>query len=147
MKRNRVRYPLLVVVCLIGACGDDGPSGPSPEEIAGSYEADVLIFRDDGDTRNLLEEGAFVDVTLHEDGTTEGEFYIPALTGGADLSGSLNGTWELDGDIVMFQHSPGSFMSDAPFMWGGGGVLGTRFYLADGVLDLTLSRGDPLVFD
>ena len=147
MKRNRLPYPLLVVVFLMATCGDDDPSGPSPEEIAGSYEATALLFSDGEDQRNLLQEGAFVDITMHADGTTEGDLFIPALTGGAPLQADLAGTWEVERDLVTFHPDAGTLLSDAPFLWGGDGVLGTRFYTEDGVLDLTLTRTGPAVVE
>lgn len=144
--RHRATYALLTLLAIAG-CGDDDPSGPSPEEIAGSYEATALLFSDGEDQRNLLQEGAFVDITIHADGITEGDLFIPALAGGAPLQADLTGTWEVEGDLVTFHPDAGTLLSDAPFLWGGDGVLGTRFYTNEGVLDLTLTRTGPVVVD
>ena len=136
------RLVLLIATLVIPGCGGDDPSGPSPEDVAGVYQAVELTYWSDDDERNLLHEGAFIDITLHADGTTEGGMYVPALEGGSPLTGDLQGTWHIDGDRIDFDHATATFIRDTPFVWGGDGVLGTRIYTADGVLDVTLSRGD-----
>ncbi len=138
---NRMTFALLAPLVLIG-CGDDDPSGPSAEELAGIYEATQIVYFEDGTQRNLLEEGAFFDITLHAQGVTEGELFIPAIGGGSPLTGDLAGTWSADGTTITFEQTVPTFVDHLPFIWDedDGGVLGTSIYTEDGRLDIRLTR-------
>ncbi|HEX6588633.1 MAG TPA: hypothetical protein VF039_06395 [Longimicrobiales bacterium] len=136
--------PALLALLALAACDDEGPAGPSVDDVAGVYEAVEIRFVDEDVDRNLLQEGAFIDLTLHDDGVSEGDVYIPALTGGAPLTGDLDGAWEIDGTTIRLAGVSATFLRDVPFAWDDDGLLRARFFTAEGRLDITLSRGEPI---
>jgi len=108
-----------VTLMTIAACTDD-PAGPM-DAVAGSYEAAEWIITTDTDSWDLLEGGGHLRITLRSDGTTEGEYFIPAgvspapgrqpQDGGADdRRVNLAGTWTLEGDVVKFDHPTDTYL-------------------------------------
>jgi len=106
-------------VVTITACSDD-PAGPM-DAVSGSYEAVEWVITTDSDTWDLLEGGGHLRITLHPDGTTEGEYFIPAGAspapgrqppdgGDADRRIDLAGTWTLEGDLVTFDHPTDTYL-------------------------------------
>lgn len=102
-----------------GACSD-GPAGPM-DAVAGSYEAVEWIIRTDTDSWDLLEGGGHLRITLKPDGTTTGEYFIPAGVspapgrqppdgGEVDRRIDLAGTWTLENDVVTFDHPTDTYL-------------------------------------
>lgn len=95
-------------VMLLAGCGGDDPLSPE-EEIAGTYAAVQWTIVSPVETWDVIEGGGHLDLVLHADGTTEGEYFIPdgASPGGGRPSPegyrvSLEGTWTRTGDVVRF---------------------------------------------
>lgn len=116
-------HPIVAAVAVVAglataACSDD-PVGPT-DAIAGPYEAVEWIIATDTESWDLLEGGGHLEITLYPDGTTDGEFFIPAgvapapgrqsPNGPMDERLSLAGTWTLDGDLVKFDHPTDTYL-------------------------------------
>jgi hypothetical protein len=114
MRAPALLAALTLSVAFVG-CGDD-PFEPTVENVAGSYEATTLTLTTAEGTVDLLDAGASAEVTLETDGTTSGRLFVPeGGEGGEDLDEDLEGTWELDGDIVTFDQTADTFIRDAEF--------------------------------
>jgi hypothetical protein len=109
------------------ACGDDDPTGPSFETIAGTYAATTLTVTEDGETLDLLEDNDnVVAVTLTSSGTTTGEIFLEGLEDdGGDVDLDLTGTYTLDGSTVRFTHGADTFLRDIDFTVTGDRLTGT----------------------
>jgi hypothetical protein len=107
------------LLLLVLSCGDDAPFTPTPESVAGSYQATSLTGTQSGITVNLLSLGASVEMVLNENNTTTGRVFAPGLDeGGQDLDIDLAGTWTLQGETVTFSHTGNTFIRDVPFTVG-----------------------------
>jgi hypothetical protein len=106
-------------VLLAVACAGE-PAGPM-DAVAGSYDAVEWVITTDAETWDLLEGGGHLRITLRPDGTTEGEYFIPAGVAPApgrrppdgideDARVSLAGTWTLDGSVVRFDHPTDTYL-------------------------------------
>lgn len=121
-KSGRMRAVLpgaaAVALAAIAACSDE-PAGPM-DAFAGSYDAVEWIITTDTDSWDLLEGGGHLRITLHADGSTEGELFIPAGVapapgrqppdGPVDERVALAGTWTLEGDVVRFDHPTDTYL-------------------------------------
>lgn len=114
-RSRRSLLPALLLLTL--SCGgDDPPFSPTPETVAGTYQASSLTGTQSGITVNLLSLGASVEMVLNEDFTTTGRVFAPGLDeGGQDLDIDLAGTWALQGETVTFSHTGDTFIRDVPF--------------------------------
>lgn len=119
--RMRAMLPGLAAAALavMAACSDD-PAGPL-DAVAGSYEAVDWLITTDTDSWDLLEGGGHLRITLHADGTTTGEYFIPAGVspapgrqppdgGEEDRRVDLAGTWTLEGEVVTFDHPTDTYL-------------------------------------
>ncbi len=110
-------------VCLVSAaivmaigCGESTePNGElvlTMQNLAGIYYGVTFTTEEDGDVTNQLRRGASIQLILYATGTTDGRLFIPADTaaGSSDLDVGLNGTWQLDGNIVTLSHSTDTFL-------------------------------------
>jgi hypothetical protein len=99
------------------ACSDGTPFTPSVQTVAGSYHATTLTVSEGGSTTNLLVGGGFLDVMLHENGTTSGRLFLPGRgEEGGDFDVALPGTWSLTGNTVTFdQPDADTFLRDVTF--------------------------------
>jgi hypothetical protein len=108
-----------VTLMTTAACSDE-PAGPT-DAVAGSYEAAEWIITTDADSWDLLEGGGHLRITLNPDGTTTGEYFIPAGVspapgrqppdgGEVDRRVDLAGTWTFDGDVVTFDHPTDTYL-------------------------------------
>jgi hypothetical protein len=144
-----VTLPVALVVALTTGCEQDPtelePGAPSMADVAGQYTAEgdfaaVSFFTDDGDLIvDWLAEGARLDITLLENGTTTGELYIPVpddlpaedyfepedVAQGFYLA-DLQGTWTLQGQTVRFDHPADTFIRDMDFLYNDGTLTGDR---------------------
>ena len=93
MRLQRASAALAYAFALtIGACGDNGPSVPTQQSVAGTYVATTLLTTTGGVTTNQLAAGATITLILNADGTTSGRIFVPASTT-PQLDQSLAGTW------------------------------------------------------
>jgi hypothetical protein len=86
-----------------GACGDD-PVSPR-DQVPGDYRAVEWKVVTSTTTFDLLDGGGHLDLALHEDGTTSGEFFIPAgVSPEPQLQRvSMAGTWSFESGVVRFE--------------------------------------------
>lgn len=94
-------YYLMIfpVLLLIGAC-HRWPVEPLP--YSGLYKATTFILPGPADGEyDVLARGGFLELRLHDDGTTSGRQYVPYEPGSAhDIS--LAGTYTIVGDEIHF---------------------------------------------
>lgn len=153
---------LLAVAFALLACDGGGVSGPPTgvSAVAGLYGAGgtvegetfgAIVFEaDTADIhRDLLEEGAAIELELREDGTTAGRLFVPAdgsatpdaglaadtlRTPGPDdlpLDADLVGSWRLDGGVVHLDLAADVFLRDLALIAGDGRLEGEETF--DGV--------------
>lgn len=119
-RRTGLVSSVLAVVAVLGACGDDGVS-PEPitrEDITRSFSAATFTTTTDGTTTDQLAEGATLNITLHEDGTTTGELFVPGgAEDGGDFEADLAGTFSFNdsSDRVTFDQNADTFVRDMTF--------------------------------
>jgi hypothetical protein len=99
------------------ACGDDADDGFSPtvEDVAGAYTAVTFTLQSGQGDLDLLALGATVAATLHADGTTTGQLFVPGLGEAPDIEEDLAGTWTLTGTTVTFTPTASTFLTDVDF--------------------------------
>lgn len=92
----------LTVALGLGACSD-GPTSPETG-IAGSYEVVEWMIVSSTTTHDLLAGGGRLDLVIAPDGSTSGEFFIPAGVAPepSEQRVSMAGTWTQIGDVVTF---------------------------------------------
>jgi hypothetical protein len=119
MYRSTLKLAPVLLLLTLACGGDDTPSAPTVESVAGSYQASSLTGTQSGITVNLLSLGASVEMVLNEDFTTTGRVFAPGLDqGGQDLDLDLAGTWTLQGETVTFSHTGETFIRNVPFTVG-----------------------------
>lgn len=117
--------PLVVVTVLVACGGGVTPKPDSPiqelvtkQDIMQAFSATTLTTTTDGISTDRLAEGATLDITLHRNGTTTGNLWIPeGAEGGGDLAADLSGTYSFDdgNKTVNIDHSADTFVSDMTF--------------------------------
>lgn len=95
---------VLALPLLVGACGDDDPTGLSMDEVAGTYGTTTFTLTEGGTTTDVLAEGGSLEITLSPDGTTDGTLVIPASLSesGQEEQLSMAGTWRVLNNVVEF---------------------------------------------
>lgn len=107
---------LTTAILLLPACGDETPFSPTPENVAGSYQATTLTATQAGITLNLLQLGSSISLVMNQDGTTSGRLLAPGQgDNGEDIDADLTGTWTLQGSTVTFDQPGDTFIRDVPF--------------------------------
>lgn len=111
---------VVALAAVLGACGDYGvgPEAITREDITRSFSAVTLTTTTDGTTTDQLAAGATLSITLHEDGTTAGQLFVPGgAEDGGDFDADLAGTFSFDDstDRVTFDHDADTFMRDMTF--------------------------------
>jgi len=102
--RGQPRWPIHLLAAMavsLAACSD-----PTSTEggIVGSYVATEWTIVSSTTTHDLIAGGGHLDLALAADGTTTGEFFIPAGVAPEprEQRVSMEGTWTQDRDIVTF---------------------------------------------
>lgn len=115
---RKLRIPTFVTLLAaftLAACGDD-PFVPTMDSIAGEYRATTLTATTGGVTVDALALGGTLTLDLDEDGTTTGRLFLPGLEeDGSDFDASLDGTWQLRGDVVTFDQGADTLIRDLEF--------------------------------
>ena len=130
----------LAAVLVLAACDDDA-TGPSMEEVAGTYVATSLTATLPGSSPvDVLALDAELTLELDADGTAAGHLFAPGMgDGGGDLDADLAGTWTLNGNTVTLSSSADTFVRDMPLTVSGETLVGDRTF--DGVrIRVTLTR-------
>ena len=92
---------LAAIAVAAGCSGDASGPGTSP---AGAYEAVDWTIVSATASYDILALGGHLAITLHTDGTTDGEFYIPAGASPEpqEQRVSMVGSWRLEDGVVRF---------------------------------------------
>jgi hypothetical protein len=139
-----IRRGLLTLGLALVACGDDddGGTGPTVDDVAGSYSATAFTIDDGDGPLDLLALGASVTATLDADGTTSGQLFIPlAGPGGSDLDEDLAGSWTLSGTTVTYIPSSSTVLTDVDFAVGSNTLTGEGTYQGS-LLRLVLTKDE-----
>ena len=108
-------------------CGDT--VGPGSRELIGQYSADQLLLDYTTFQEDLLQEGAYLDIELHSNGTTTGELYVPnGAENGGDLYERMDGTWRRSGSVVTFSQNADTFVRDMDFVVQGDQLVGDEMF-------------------
>ena len=119
MKIRTIASFLALALVALPAC-EEAVTGPSVQQVAGTYTLTQLIVRQSGTSNDLIAAGVTTTITLNADGTTTGSLFIPADVNidGVDINGDLVGTWSLVGRDVEFDHDvEGSFLNDVAWTY------------------------------
>ncbi|HEX6940569.1 MAG TPA: hypothetical protein VF158_14225 [Longimicrobiales bacterium] len=144
MRRDarRLRRPFAALsILVLAACADS--TAPTPESVVGSYEATMFTMRTAEADRDILAEGGYLRLTLHQDKTVEGELFVPGGADGAAVIADIVGQWVLLESEVRFNVLPDTFVRDLPFIVDGRRLVGEG--TVDGVDYLVvMERSQPL---
>ncbi|MFW6039987.1 MAG: hypothetical protein ACOC9N_02805 [Gemmatimonadota bacterium] len=108
MRQLRYTALALATVFAVGACGDDeeGPTGPSVADIAGTWDAAEFHIQgtEDPETQNLPivpDMGGSFETTIQDDGSFTATLVIPDPTSEEEPQPiPLTGTLSIDGDTL-----------------------------------------------
>jgi hypothetical protein len=132
---TRIAVGMLLLLASAACSDSTGPDGSVP----GGYTLTQLTYVQLGHTRDAIEEGTVMHVTLTGDGTTTGSLHTPAASSesGSDEDVSLAGTWAFDADSTHisfnFPAAPGFLLAANPWA-----IVGST-------LAFTYSSGDEFV--
>ena len=146
MRQTSSLLPVALLAATVAACDDD-PAGLSRSDVAGNYHAvELMVYMDElAWEDDLLARGASIDVTLHDDGTTSGQLVMPSESEeGVDATYDLAGTWQIDGDEVVFDHEGDTVLESATLTWADDGIIEGRTFTFPSRFFVRLSRGDPV---
>lgn len=132
---------LVLAVALVDSCGDTACACSPPNDVAGVYHATRLRFTPAGQaTVDALAAGATITLTLAQNGSTSGTFFVPAaLNNGVQVSFDLAGSYQSDGVHVSFSHTADTFIRDV--QWSiQGSTLATTATAGSTQYDVILSR-------
>lgn len=109
--RGRWSIPFALVIPVALAC--DGPVEPGADLIAGSYSATTFIAIVEGETLDLLPEGASFTIDLNRDGIFSGTLVIPEGLGAVGaVDTQLTGTWRFTDYALFLDGAPDTFIDD-----------------------------------
>jgi len=131
MRLRRASAALACAFALtVAACGDNGPSFPTQQSVAGTYMATTFLATTGGVTTNLLTSGASVTLILNADGTTSGRLFVPASVA-PQVDAPLTGTWTFFSatDIDLSSNSD-TFLRDMLFTVTGNTLVGDQTFSA-----------------
>lgn len=127
---------VLPVMLLMGACC----RWPvEPLQHSGLYKATTFILPAPADgPDDILARGGFIELRLHEDGTTSGRQYIPYEPGSAhDVS--LAGTYTISGESITFDMEGNTWFELEPMVLRNGEIR-TSERLRRGPYDVVLTK-------
>lgn len=104
---------MLFATTTLAACGSDSATGPSTQEVAGTYEAIIFTITFPSGPLDELNNGGFVNLVLMPDGTTAGQLFLSGAGGlGSDIDESLDGTWSLSADTLRLSAAADTVLRD-----------------------------------
>ena len=129
MRLQRASAALACAFALsIAACGDNGPTFPTQQAVAGTYIATTFLSTVAGATTNQLAGGASITLTLGADGTTSGRIFVPASTT-PQLDQPLTGTWTFfNGTDIDIASNTDTFLRDMLFTVNGNSLIGDQTF-------------------
>jgi hypothetical protein len=129
MRLQRASAALVGAFALtLAACGDNGPTAPTQQAVAGTYIATTLLTTTGGVTTNQLAAGATITLTLNADGTTSGRIFVPASTT-PQLDQPLTGTWSFfNATDIDLASNTDTFLRDMLFTVTGNALLGDQTF-------------------
>jgi len=107
---KRARTTLLICLpAFLLACGDS--TSPGVTEV-GSYSALTFFTQPAGGgvTRDELQAGGTMVLTLNSNGTTSGHLHVAANGTTPAFDADMAGTWSLNGDVVNFTQAADTFV-------------------------------------
>jgi hypothetical protein len=128
----------------LAGCGDS--TGPS--DLSGTYHATKMTVVQNGQTTNMLAQGASLTVTLTPadsvSGTTAGSLVVPAAytESGTQETEDLTGTYAYDRKAkrITFDQAADTFIRDIIWTVDGTKLTGTFDAGAEGRLDVVLTQ-------
>lgn len=102
--QGRPSWPVVIMAAVAAGLSACGNPTSTDRGVVGSYVAMEWTIVSSTTTHDLIAGGGHLDLALASDGTTTGEFFIPAGVSPEprEQRVSMAGTWSQDGDIVTF---------------------------------------------
>lgn len=117
MKALRSFALICAAVLAVGCENSTGPRVTAGTYVATATSASNRIgaftTTEGGVTTDWLAEGATIEITLNENGTTTGNLFIPDASG--DIDEDLTGTWDQSGGTLTLSHPADTFLRDMEF--------------------------------
>ena len=106
---------LAVAVATAVACSD--AFKPTTENVLGDYSARIFTTTDTGGTKDWIQRGGTLTLSLGPFGVTTGRLFLPgAAAGGGDVDQLLLGDWSLSGSTITFSMpAVDTFVRDMPW--------------------------------
>mgnify|MGYP003577217059 FL=1 len=128
--------PVLSLVAIAIGC-----DSTDPNPLAGTFEATSFIVTETGEApMDVLALGGDLTITIAQNNSTTGTLNVPSeLTGGSNLSFSMNGTAIRTGNTVAFDQQADTFVRDLAWTFSGNTLIANE--TVSGVsLAITLTR-------
>ena len=135
-----MRIRTVVPVLSLAAIGI-GCDSTDPNPLAGTFVATSFIVTETGEPpTDVLALGGDLTITIAQNSSTTGTLNVPSeLTGGSDLSFSMNGTATRTGNTVHFDQQADTFVRDLAWTFSGNTLTANE--TVSGVsLAITLTR-------
>lgn len=129
------------VALLMFATAASGCDSTDPNPLAGTFVATSFIVTEAGEPpMDVLALGGDLTITVAQNNSTAGTLTVPSeLTGGSDLSFSMNGTAMRTGNTVQFDQPSDTFVRDLAWTFSGNTLVANE--TVSGVsLAITLTR-------
>jgi len=117
---------LSVVFAFVQGCGSS--TGPSVQDVAGSYSAAAFVTTTSGVNTDQLSRGATINLVLAPGGSVTGHLHIPADAISPTLDADMAGSWALSGRTVTFTQNADTFIRDMSFAFVNGTLNGDRVF-------------------
>lgn len=138
---RRAARTLTAATVLVAAGCESDPTGPTLDDIVGSYSVVTLTTTTEAGTVDRVAEGASLGLQLNADGTVSGELFVPGgAEDGSDFTADMAGTWTLSGSIVRFEQDADSFVRDMDFEADGDRLTGEETF-GDVTVRVVLEQG------
>ena len=138
MLKHRILTAALALATLapLTACDDDDLER---EDVAGTYTATEFSITTGSEVIDVLDLGGEITLVLNADGTTEGTFDAPAIEDEPAATYDLEGTWDIEADLIVLDHDADTFLRHVVFEYQAGQLIASELF-TEGVFDLTLTR-------
>ena len=129
--RNATWLLILTFTVALSGCSMVGSEGP---EVTGTYVGTEMLVVGDTASYDALEGDGYFEMTLYDDNTVDGRFFIPDLPGayeGGEIvkEYQFGGSFKVEDDSVYFRHGVDTFIRDVAWTYDEGtGRLLTEFY-------------------
>lgn len=161
VRRSIAVIGLFAAALALARCDDAGPIGTGTDvAFVGVYAAAtvpvdgalgaITLEAPDGESRNLVLEGAGLTLALRDDGSTSGELFVPRLEGidlAVPVDVELTGRWRIDDGEVRLDLEADVFLVDLGLVLEDDALTGGAMFGDVGVrvlLPRVVGFGDPL---